>query len=135
MSTTTPQTPPAADRHAPSRTHRAPVEGDPGRSDFPTSSPGLPTTARQINRLRSLLAWCEDYAHALPDGWSADVYPTGSTSLNWIHLDHGDQIAERVRETFGQPDYVLGDVHWWEARDDRPRLTVHYVTATEAGTS
>ena len=71
------------------------------------------STTYQVNRLRTVLAWLEDNAHTLPDGWSL-IGGTGSyPSLAWwgrsgypeveTTVDTAEAVA-RLTEAHGTPE-------------------------------
>lgn len=84
-----------------------------------------PTTGEQVNRLRTVLAWLEDNAHTLPDGWSL-LDPIGEyPGLTWVVDDPAATIA-RLIEAHGRPEWSTAIGAQWSGLDDRPvRLSVY----------
>ena len=79
------------------------------------------STAYQINRLRTVLAWLEDNAHTLPDGWSSrgltGLYPElvwwdhGSIDRFWVTVD-AEAVVARLTEAHGGPRVTSVGWYW-----------------------
>ena len=79
------------------------------------------STTYQVNRLRTVLAWLEDNAHTLPDGWSlcgqTGPYPGliwwghGSTRTGRETVD-AEAVVARLTEAHGAPQVTSVGWYW-----------------------
>lgn len=106
--------------------------------DWPTVEPPptLPPTV-VLNRLRTLLDWLTDHAHALPDGWAVwdcgtDPARTGSTrpTLTWQTYTEEDaaHVIATLTDLHGPASTTTqvgrGLVTEWAWKGERPELAV-----------
>ena len=96
----------------------------------------MTTTRAMANRVRTVLAWIDDNADTLPDGWHLDVGPS-EAELRWypaIDKRTVRDVLAPLEATFGPgANDALGASAWteWPPEGDRPGMAVFTRSAGE----